>query len=158
MARRQYPKHPMVGVAGVVIDGDRVLLVRRAREPLKGEWSLPGGVVELGERLTAALRREIFEETGVRVGVEAIVKVLDRITKDAAQRVKFHYVLIDFLCSAEIPTDHARRRAKLRASDDASEARWVRRRDLPKYSLAPATLRVIEKAFEAGARLRPRIS
>jgi 8-oxo-dGTP diphosphatase len=150
MTRREYPAQPMVGVAGVVIDGDRVLLVRRAREPLKGEWSLPGGLVELGERLTAAVRREILEETGLRIRVDAVVKVLDRITKDGAGRVKFHYVLVDFLCRVEDASGGAtKRRARLKASDDASEARWVRRRDLAKYSLAPATLRVIEKAFES---------
>src|SRR5689334_8488809 len=81
MTRREYPGQPLVGVAGVVVDGDRVLLVRRSREPLKGQWSLPGGLVKLGERLTTAVRREILEETGLRVRVESIVKVLDRITK-----------------------------------------------------------------------------
>ena len=141
MAGREYPERPMVGVGGVVIDGDRVLLVRRAREPLKGEWSLPGGLVEVGESLADAVRREIAEETGLEVRVEGIVKVLDRITRDKRRRVKYHYVLVDFLCRAD--------GGVLRASSDVSEARWVRRRDLAKYSLRPATLRVIEKAFKA---------
>jgi len=150
MARREYPKQPMLGVGGVVIDDDQVLLVRRAHEPLKGEWSLPGGLVELGERLTAAVRREILEETGLRVRVEGIVKTLDRITRDGAGRVKFHYVLVDFLCRVENAPGGAKRRAKLKAADDAAEACWVRRRDLAKYHLRPATLRVIEKAFHPG--------
>ncbi|MBI3933918.1 MAG: NUDIX hydrolase [Acidobacteria bacterium] len=129
----------MVGVGGVVIDGDRVLLARRAREPLKGEWSLPGGLVEVGERLADAVRREIAEETGLRVRVEGIVKVLDRITHDREKRVQFHYVLVDFLCRIE--------GGDLWAASDVSEVRWVRRRDLGNYSLRPATFRVIEKAF-----------
>jgi len=141
MAGREYPERPLVGVGGVVIDGERVLLIRRGREPLKGEWSLPGGLVEVGESLADAVRREIAEETGLEVRVEGIVKVLDRITRDKRRRVKYHYVLVDFLCRAD--------GGVLRASSDVSEARWVRRRDLAKYSLRPATLRVIEKAFKA---------
>jgi 8-oxo-dGTP diphosphatase len=141
-------------VGGVVIDGDRVLLVRRAREPLKGQWSLPGGVVEVGEKLADAVRREIAEETGLAVRVAGIVKVLERITRDRQKRVKYHYVLVDFLCHVETGV----LRAKLKASDDASEARWVPRRDLAKYSLLPATLRVIGKAFNAAARIHQSVS
>ena len=143
MVRREYPERPLVGVGGVVVDGERVLLVRRAHAPLKGEWSLPGGLVEVGEPLADAVRREIAEETGLQVRVEGIVKVLDRITfakgRDKQKRVRFHYVLVDFLCHVESGT--------LAARSDASEARWVNRRDLAKYSLRPATLGVIQKAI-----------
>jgi 8-oxo-dGTP diphosphatase len=149
VADREYPFRPMVGVGAVVIDSDRVLLVRRAHEPLQGEWSLPGGLVEVGERLTDAVVREIAEETGLRVRVEGIVKVLDRIIRDAKKRVKYHYVLVDFLCHAERPDGKTMRRAKPKASDDASEARWVPRGELDKYHLRPATLRVLEKAFQS---------
>lgn len=142
--RREYPKQPLVGVGGVVIDGQRVLLVRRGRPPLQGEWSLPGGLVETGERLADAVRREIAEETGLRVRVAGIVAVLGRITRDARGRVKYHYVLVDFLCHPEA----GQPARSPRAADDVGEARWVRRRDLAKFSLRPATLRVIEKAFQ----------
>ena len=134
MAGRGYPERPLVG-------GERGGLGGGGRERLKGEWSLPGGLVEVGESLADAVRREIAEETGLEVRVEGIVKVLDRITRDKRRRVKYHYVLVDFLCRAD--------GGVLRASSDVSEARWVRRRDLAKYSLRPATLRVIEKAFKA---------
>ena len=138
----------MVGVGGVVIDGERVLLVRRARPPLKGEWSLPGGLVEAGERLADAARREIREETGLKVRVEGVVKLLERITRDRQGRAKFHYVLVDFLCRVE---GGQRYRTPMAASD-VGAARWVPRADLGQYSLRPATLRVIEKAFESEPR------
>ena len=140
MSGREYPEHPRVGVGGVVIEEGKVLLVRRGSEPMQGEWSLPGGLVELGEELTQALRREIEEETGLRVVVGPMVEVLDRIHRDAHGKVRFHYLLVDFLCRAES--------GQLEASSDAAAAQWVAPGDLGQFHLRAETLQVIEKALE----------
>jgi 8-oxo-dGTP diphosphatase len=143
--RREYPEAPIVGVGAVVIDGTKVLLVRRGNEPLKGEWSLPGGAVELGETLQQGVVREVLEETGLVVVSAGIVEVLDRIIRGevledgASGRIRYHYVLIDFICHV---TGGA-----LREGSDADEVRWVAREELGEYHLAPITVRVIEKAF-----------
>ena len=134
----------MVGVGAVVIDGTKVLLVRRGQEPLKGEWSLPGGALELGETLQQGVVREVLEETGLIVAPGGILEILDRITPDGTSgRVRYHYVLIDFVCRV---TGGA-----LCAGTDAEEVRWVEQNELQNgYRLAPITLVVIEKAFRLG--------
>jgi 8-oxo-dGTP diphosphatase len=137
---REYPERPIVGVGAVIVDGDRVLLVRRGHEPLKGEWSVPGGAVEIGETIEAAIAREVLEETGLVVDVGPIVDVIDRIRSDPDGRVRYHYVLVDFLCR---PTGGA-----LCCGDDADEAVWALAADLAGYGIAEATLRVIDKALD----------
>lgn len=136
---RLYPSRPIVSVGAVVIDAGRVLLVKRGRPPLKGEWSLPGGAVEVGETLSAAVQREVFEETGLVVDVGPIVEVLDRIYPDATGRVQYHYVLIDHLCAVVA--------GQLLPQSDADDARWARRDDLIVFGLSEATRDVIDKAF-----------
>src|SRR5580658_7613097 len=96
--RREFPERPIVGVGGIAIDGDRVLLVQRAAEPLKGQWSIPGGALELGESLAEGVARELLEETGIAVEPTQVVEVLNRVVKTPDGRVKYHYVLIDYLC------------------------------------------------------------
>ena len=140
---REYPKHPLVGVGGVVIHRDRVLLIRRGSEPLKGEWSIPGGMLELGEELTAGVRRELKEETGLDVEPLECILVFDRIMRDG-ERVKYHYVIVDYLCR--------RKRGRLRPASDVVDARWVRREDLPQYHLTDMATAVILRAFELKAR------
>jgi 8-oxo-dGTP diphosphatase len=136
---REFPNRPIVGVGAVVIDGDRVLLVRRGHEPLKGEWSLPGGAVELGETLETAVAREVREETGVEIEVGPLVGVFDRLRRDDDGRVRYHYVLVDFVCRAIGGT--------LLCASDADEAAWVDRAELAAYGVAPATIDVIATAF-----------
>jgi ADP-ribose pyrophosphatase YjhB (NUDIX family) len=135
---REYPKQPLVGVGGVVIDRDRVLLIRRGCEPLKGEWSLPGGLLELGEELTAGVRRELLEETGLEVEPIEGILAFDRIVREGV-RMKYHYVIVDYLCR--------RKRGRLRPASDVVDARWVRRKDLPQYHLTDMATAVIVQAF-----------
>jgi ADP-ribose pyrophosphatase YjhB (NUDIX family) len=119
---------------------NKILLVERGREPLKGYWSLPGGALEVGETLEEGVRREVFEETGLRVNPEAIVEVFERITRDADGRTEYHYVLIDYLCRVA--------EGQARASDDVSAVAWVSLRDLANYRLTEGSRAVIEKAFQ----------
>ena len=105
---RLYPERPIVAVGAVIFDGERVLLIKRANEPSKGEWSLPGGAVEVGESLEAALAREVREETCLDVTVGPVVEVLDRIRRDEIDRVKYHYVIVDYLCHPRGGTDSRR--------------------------------------------------
>jgi 8-oxo-dGTP diphosphatase len=145
---RSYPRRPVVGVGAVVLDARRVLLIRRAQEPLKGQWSLPGGGVELGETLEQAVAREVLEETGLEVDVGPIVDVLDRITRDDDGRVQHHYVLVDFVCR---PSGGI-----LASASDADAVEWVPVEALEDYGVADVTAAVIRKAagrdFEAGER------
>jgi 8-oxo-dGTP diphosphatase len=142
--RREYPDCPIVGVGAVIVDQGRVLLVKRGSPPLLGEWSLPGGVVELGETLRAAAEREAREETGLIVKAGEVLEVLDRIIpgKDAAPQ--YHYVLIDFLC-----TMHG---GELRAGGDAADVSWASETELGKFKLEQPAIEVIKKAFAANQR------
>jgi len=137
--QRKFPKHPLVGVGGVVIHRDRALLIRRGSEPLKGEWSIPGGMLELGEELADAVQRELKEETGLEVEPLECILVFDRIMREGA-RVKYHFVIVDYLCR--------RKRGRLRPASDVVDARWVRREDLPQYHLTDIATEVILRAFE----------
>lgn len=141
---RQFPARPVVGVGAVVVDGQNVLLVKRGRAPLKGEWSLPGGAVEVGETLWAAVQREVLEETGLVVAVGPIIEVLDRIHTDADARVEYHYVLIAYLCSVV--------GGELRAESDADDARWAARDELRVLGVGTATVAVIDKGLALAER------
>ena len=141
--RREFPELPLVGVGAIIIEGDRVLLVKRAHPPIQGQWSIPGGVLEVGEMVREAAVRESREETGLLVKPGELLGVYDRILRDPEQRVQYHYVLIDFLCRVV--------GGELLAASDAAEVRWFRREELPALRLAEDTLEVIGKGFEKSA-------
>ena len=138
--RREYPERPMVGVGGVVIVGGRALLIRRGSPPLEGQWSIPGGMLEIGEALSDGVRRELFEETAIEVKVLELIEVFERITRDESEHVKYHFVIADYLC--EMVGGEAQ------AASDVTDVAWVREGDLEKYSLTVTATRVIRKAFE----------
>src|SRR5215471_14049338 len=141
---REYPERPIVGVGAVIIAVDRaigrsVLLARRGAPPLQGQWSIPGGAVELGETLRAAAEREALEETGLVVKADEVLEVLDRIIPGADGRTQFHYVLVDFVCRV--------RGGELRAGGDAAEVAWAAENELARFRLEEAATQVIMKAF-----------
>lgn len=135
---RRYPDHPRVGAAAVVWRGNQVLLVRRAKPPRQDEWSLPGGMQQLGETLHDAVRREVREETGAEIDILGLVEVLDAIFPDDTGQIEHHYTLIDY--AAEW------RSGEIAAGDDAADACWVSPDELPRFSLQDDTLRVIKKS------------
>src|SRR5580704_196801 len=120
--KREYPDRPIVGVGAVVLRGGKFLSVLRGSPPLQGEWSLPGGVLELGEMLREAVVREVLEETGIVIAPESVIEVFDRLQHDADGRVRYHYVLVDFLCEYISGEE--------RAGDDAIGVKWVNLADL----------------------------
>ena len=136
---RRYPKRPLIGVGAIIFKRDRILLVQRAKDPLKGWWSLPGGALETGESLKDAIRREVLEETGLEVVPLDVFEVFERITSDADGKTEYHFVLIDYICRVTGGT--------LQAGDDASVVEWVRRKDLGTLQITEGTLEVIERAF-----------
>jgi len=138
--KREFPEHPLVGVGAIIIEGDRVLLVKRAHPPLQAQWSIPGGVLEVGELVREAAVREAREETGLIVEPGDLLGVYDRILRNEEQRVQYHYVLVDFLCR---PVG-----GELYAASDAEEVRWFTREELPALKLADDTQDVIRKGFE----------
>ena len=137
MNNRSYPDRPIVGVGALIVEDGRILLVRRGKEPLKGDWSLPGGVQETGETLAEAVRREVREETGLEIEPQSVAIVFDRIIRDAQGRAEYHYVLVDYLCK--------RLSGELRPGDDVDDARWVSRAELESYEIVPYTREIILK-------------
>lgn len=137
--KREFPELPLVGVGAIIIENCRVVLVKRAHPPLQSQWSIPGGVLEVGELVREAAVREAREETGLIVEPGELLGVYDRVLRDAGQRVQYHYVLVDFLCR--------RIGGELAAADDAAEVRWFTREELPALTLAEDTLDVVMKGF-----------
>jgi 8-oxo-dGTP diphosphatase len=136
---RVYPARPIVGVGGVIVMDEKVVLIKRRFEPLAGQWSLPGGSLEVGETLEAGVAREMFEETGLHVDVGPVVDVFDRILLDGDHKVRYHFVLIDYLCTP--------RGGELRAASDVADVALVSPDDLAPYRLTPKAESVIRKAW-----------
>ncbi len=136
---RLYPARPIVGVGAVIVDGGGVVLIRRRYEPLAGHWSLPGGTLELGEILEVGVAREIIEETGLEVRVGPVIEVFDRIIKDNDGRVRYHFVLVDYLCW---PTG-----GKLQSGSDVDEAILVPVTSLKDFDLSEKATSVIARAL-----------
>jgi ADP-ribose pyrophosphatase YjhB (NUDIX family) len=139
-----FPDRPVVSVGAVIIDAGRVLFVKRGQAPLQGEWSFPGGVVELGEALEAAVAREAREETGLDVEVGPVVEVLTRIERSDDGRVQYHYVIIDYLCGV--------RGGTATAGSDADDVRWVDRASLHQLRTTPAVTAAAAKALALASR------
>jgi 8-oxo-dGTP diphosphatase len=145
--QREYPETPLLGVGAVVVDQGRVLLVRRGNEPLKGHWSLPGGLLEVGESLTGGVIREVREETGLTVEPVELIELLDRIHRDG-DRVRYHYVIADYLCRVA--------GGELFAASDADAVKWVQRPEWNSHSalkLDPITVRVIEAGWQRAQQI-----
>jgi ADP-ribose pyrophosphatase YjhB (NUDIX family) len=147
---REFPERPIVGVGGVVIEDERVLLILRGSEPLKGQWSIPGGTLELGETMMEGTARELKEETGLEVRVLGMIEVFERInfgrgadetwtTMEERRRPRFHFVIVDYLCE--------RISGKAAAGGDATDVAWAGEDELERFSLTPTATRVIRKAF-----------
>jgi len=141
---RRYPQRPVLGIGALIFDRGKILLVERGREPLKGYWSLPGGVLEIGETLEQGIVREVREETGLEVEPLTMLEIFERIIRDSQGAPEYHYVLIDYICRVT--------GGSLRAADDASRVAWVPRRLLSTYQITTGTLPVIEKGFRQRRR------
>jgi 8-oxo-dGTP diphosphatase len=147
--RREYPERPIIGVGGVVISDGRVLLVRRGSPPLQGQWSIPGGSLEVGETLLEGVRRELAEETGIDVRVQNLVEVFERIDRDPSGKTRYHFVVLDYLCEVV--------QGAARAGSDVTEIAWAAPSELEKYSLTQIATRVILKAFELAGEGGPSV-
>jgi len=148
--QREYPEQPIVGVGGVVIFEDRALLIRRGSEPLKGEWSIPGGTLEVGETIAEGVRRELREETGLEVRTLELIEVFERIFPDSApasnqagaadaRRPRYHFVILDYLCEVVSGTP--------RAGTDVTDLVFAGEDELARYNLSPTATRVLHNAF-----------
>jgi len=148
--QREFPSTPLVGVGAVIVEAERVLLVRRGTEPLKGHWSLPGGLLEVGESLTEGVKREVREETVLVVAPVELIELIDRIHRED-NRVRYHYVIADYLCRVA--------GGVLQAASDADAVRWVERAEWNSHSalsLDPITMRVIEAGWQRSKELERR--
>lgn len=142
MIRREYPLHPIASTHAVVLDGDSVLLVQRAHEPSRGWWSVPGGVIELGETVFEAVRREVQEECGIEIKPRQVIDIVDNVIRDADGIPRFHFVIIYVLAQFVA--------GEMRADSDALAVRWVTCDELSRMAVVPAVRTVVEQTFQLG--------
>ena len=123
---RIYPKRPIVAASAVILNSEKkILIVRRAKSPGKGLWSLPGGAVKLGEKLEEALRREIQEECGISIEIKKLIGAFDRIFFDGQNKVKYHYVILDYLCFTDAD--------KIIPTSDVDDYAWITLKEIGNY-------------------------
>ena len=134
---REYPIRPVVAVGAVILSDDKILLVKRKNPPGQGLWTIPGGVVELGETLKDALKREVREETGLEIEVIKPIEIVDEIVRDENEKIRFHYVIIDFLAK---PAG-----GELRASSDVLDAKWIKFGEIENYKISKTLKRILGK-------------
>ena len=137
--RREYPEHPLVGVGAIVVENGKILLVKRAFDPGAGKWSVPGGLVELGEKLSEACIREAEEETGLKVQVLELINVFDMVDKDDSSKVKYHYVLVEFLVR---PVG-----GDFRPNAEVTELRWFTREEIKSLDMTRTARKAIDELF-----------
>ena len=137
---REYPSRPFVAVGGLIFKGEKALLVRRAKNPGRGQWSIPGGAIKAGETLSRALLREMREETNLEVEIGPLVEAVERIVRDSDGTVRFHYVILDYLCFA--PRDEPE------PGSDVSEVCFTSSEDWPGYGLDRLSLDTLHKALD----------
>jgi 8-oxo-dGTP diphosphatase len=142
--KREYPDSPLVGVGAIIIEDGRVALVKRGRPPLLGEWSIPGGAMEIGETVREAVAREASEETGLRVEVQDLLGVFDRLLRDEEGKIRYHYLLVDFLCR--------RLAGDICAGSDADETAWFTPDELKQLPLPADTAEVIRLGFQKAGK------
>lgn len=148
--KREYPDQPVVGVGGVVVRDGRALLIRRGSEPLKGQWSIPGGMLELGETIAQGVVRELREETGLEVRILELIEVFERISPPGAEAgpgPQYHFVILDYLCAAED--------GQPRPGGDVTDVAWASEDEFPRFGLTPTATRVLRRALDM-ARARGR--
>ncbi len=138
--RKEYPEHPMVGVGAIIVQDGKILIVRRGSEPGKGKWSVPGGLVELGETVEQAVVREVREECGLDVEVDKLIDIVDSMTFDKNGRLKYHFIILDFFVKIK--------GGKLRPGDDAKEALWVPLEEVENYDLTKTFKEFLERNME----------
>jgi 8-oxo-dGTP diphosphatase len=136
---REYPEHPVVGVGAVVVRGGKALIIKRAHEPRKGEWSLPGGMLDLGESLGDAVLREVREETGLEVRLGPIIETFDRVHRDAEGRIRYHFVIVDYVCWSDA--------GEAIAGSDAEAVAWVTADEIDAYGVNAHAKAVILKGL-----------